>query len=228
MTVFLLAAGGAFWLGVLTSISPCPLATNLAAISYVGQNVRSAPGALLSGLAYSVGRALTYAAIGALVVAGLFSVPGLSNTLQRTMNQVLGPVLILVGMYLLGLFSFRFSSRAGNAGLWERLAKARLPGALVLGILFALSFCPVSAALYFGSLIPLAIQHRSPWLLPAIYGLGTGLPVFLLAGLIATGGHALGKALDRLHAVERYARLGTGFVLVSIGLYLSVRFIFLA
>ena len=228
MALFWLALGTAFWLGILTSVSPCPLATNLAAVSFIGQDVARVRKAWLSGLAYSLGRALTYSVVGAAVVGGLLHIPTLSMTLQRTLNQVLGPVLILVGMHLLGLFSLRFSTRAGKAETWEKLGRARLPGAFALGILFALSFCPVSAALFFGSLVPLALKNQSPWLLPGVYGLGTGLPVLAAAGLLASGGNALARALDRVQAFERRARTGTGVVLIGVGIYLSVRFIFLA
>lgn len=227
MVLFLLALGSAFWLGVLTSLSPCPLATNLAAVSYLGRDVERAGRVWLSGMAYSAGRAVTYALLGAGVSAGLLAIPALSMVLQRTMNRLLGPLLVLTGMVLLGLLSLPFSTRAGSAGLWERLGRARLPGALALGILFALSFCPVSAALFFGSLLPLALQNRSPWLFPAVYGLGTGLPVLAAAGFLAAGSHALARALDRVQAFERHARFLTGGVLVAVGIYLSVRFIFL-
>ncbi|MGC8763959.1 MAG: aromatic aminobenezylarsenical efflux permease ArsG family transporter [Acidobacteriota bacterium] len=227
MDLFLLALAGAFWLGVVTSLSPCPLATNLAAVSYLGRDVQRAGSLWLTGMAYSAGRALTYALLGAGVSAGLLAVPTLSMALQRNMNRVLGPLLVLTGMVLLGLLSLPFSTRAGNAGLWERLGRARLAGALALGVLFALSFCPVSAALFFGSLLPLALQHRSPWLFPAVYGLGTGLPVLAAAGLLAAGSQVLARALGRVQAFERYARLLTGGALVAVGVYLSVRFIFL-
>lgn len=227
MDTTLFALASAFWLGVLTSLSPCPLATNLAAISYLGQDAARAGRVGASAVAYSGGRALTYALLGAGVAAGLLAVPALSMALQRTMNKVLGPLLVLTGMVLLGLLSLPFATRAGNAGLWERLGKARLPGALALGVLFALSFCPVSAALFFGSLLPLALQNRSPWLFPAVFGLGTALPVLAAAGLLAAGSHALARALGRIQAVERGARLVTGGLLLAVGVYLSVRFIFL-
>ncbi len=227
MDATLFALASAFWLGVLTSISPCPLATNLAAVSYLGQDAARSGRVWVSGIAYSVGRALTYTLLGAGVAAGLLAIPALSLALQRTMNKVLGPLLVLTGMVLLGLLSLPFATRAGNAALWEKLGRARLPGDLALGVLFALSFCPVSAALFFGSLLPLALQNRSPWLFPAVFGLGTGLPVLAAAGLLAAGSHALARALHRIQSLERYARLCTGGLLLAVGIYLSVRFIFL-
>lgn len=221
------AVATAAWLGILTSISPCPLATNVAAVSYVARRMDRPRLVLLSSLTYSLGRALAYAAVCAVVVAGLLSIPGLSLLLQRTMNKLLGPLLVLVGMYLLGLLSFGLSTTVGSDDLRRKAADGGAVGALLLGALFALSFCPVSAALFFGSLVPLSLQHGSKVVLPLVYGLGTALPVVLLA-LVATGGtKALGAAMKKVGTFELWARRVTGVVFVAVGVYLSVRFVFL-
>jgi cytochrome c biogenesis protein CcdA len=221
------AAATALWLGVLTSISPCPLATNIAAVSYVARRIESPRSVVLSALAYSLGRAAAYAAVSAVVVLGLLSVPGLSGLLQRYMNRLLGPLLVLVGMYLLDLLKAGVSTTAGSEGLRKRAAEGGAPGALLLGALFALSFCPVSAALFFGSLVPLSLKHGSGFVLPAVYGLGTALPVALLA-LAATGGtKVLVAAVKKVGTFEVRARRFTGAVFVAVGIYLSVRFVFL-
>jgi cytochrome c-type biogenesis protein len=227
MEAYLAACAAAFWLGILTSISPCPLATNIAAISFIGRRADGVTKALLSGLTYSLGRALAYAALGAVAVLGLLSIPGVSNFLQRYMNKLLGPVLILAGMYLLGLLGFRLAASVGSEELKRRAAGGGIWGAGFLGILFALSLCPVSAALFFGSLIPLAVAQHSYVALPMLYGVGTGLPVVAAAALLAGGESALGKALDRLAAVQRWAQRATGGVFILVGMYLSIRFIFL-
>ena len=228
MTGFFLAAASAFWLGILTSVSPCPLATNIAAVSFIGRRAEGALKATLSGLAYSLGRALAYTGLGAVVVLGLLSIPGVSNFLQRYMNKLLGPLLILVGMYLLGLLGFTFATSVGSQALRERAAGGGIWGAGLLGVLFALSLCPVAAALFFGSLIPLAVAQESRIVLPVLYGLGTGLPVVAVAALIAGGESALGKALHKIDSVQRWAQRVTGGVLIAVGVYFSVRFIFLS
>ena len=175
----------------------------------------------------SLGRALAYAAVSAVVVLGLLSVPGLSQFLQRYMNKLLGPLLVLVGMYLLDLIRLGVSTTAGSEELRKKAADGGAWGAALLGALFALSLCPVSAALFFGSLVPLALQHHSKVVLPVVYGFGTALPVALLA-LVATGGtKALGAAMKRVGAFEVLARRLTGVVFVAVGIYLSVRFVFL-
>lgn len=223
----LAAAAAALWLGVLTSISPCPLATNIAALSFIGRNARDGRHAFASGVAYTVGRALAYAGLAAVTLTGILSIPGLSQFLQRYLNQALGPLLILVGMALLDLLPWRFSTKAGSSDLHRRLGASGFLGALALGVLFALSLCPISAALFFGSLLPICAKEDSPVFLPLLYGVGTGLPVVGAAALVVFGHQVLGKALSRLASFERWARHITGAVFIAAGLYLTVRFIFL-
>ncbi len=225
---FAAAVAAALWLGILTSISPCPLATNVAAVSYIARRIERPSRVLLSASTYSLGRAAAYAAVSAVVVLGLLSVPGLSQLLQRYMNKLLGPLLVLVGTYLLDLVRFGLSTAAGSEGLRRRAADGGAWGAALLGALFALSFCPVSAALFFGSLVPLSLKHGSRVVLPVVYGLGTALPVAVLALLAASGTRALAAALKRVGAFDLWARRVTGAVFVAVGIYLSVRFVFLS
>lgn len=222
MNEWLVGAGSAVWLGILTSISPCPLATNITAISFVGQRVGSPIRVLCAGLLYAVGRAITYAVLGALLVTSLLSAPSVSLTLQRIMNQLLGPILILVGMVLLGLLRLNLRGGGVSERMQHRVERWGIWGALLLGILFALAFCPLSATLFFGSLIPLAIQNGSKVLMPSLYGAGTALPVIVFALLLAISAHSIGVAFDRLRQFEQWARRVTGTVFVGVGIYLSL------
>jgi cytochrome c-type biogenesis protein len=226
MDGYLWGAASALWLGILTSISPCPLATNVVAISYVAKRVGRTRLVLTSGLLYIAGRMLTYLALGVVLVAGLLSIPELSQFLQKYINIFLGPILILTGIILLGVI--RFSTR--GTGLGDRM-RARVEGygiwgAGLLGILFALSFCPVSAALFFGSLTPLAVKYNSRFLFPLLYGLGTGLPVILFAFVIAFSTQAVGRLFDRLTQIELWARRITGGVFILGGIYYTLIYIF--
>jgi len=223
---FMLAAFSAIWLGILTSISPCPLATNVAAISYVSRRVDNPGKVLLHGLLYIFGRTLTYAVLGVLLVSSLLSAPALSHVLQKYMHLALGPILILVGMVLLELISFPLPSFGGGGKMQDRIDALGAWGALLLGILFALSFCPVSAALFFGSLLPLAVQHKSGIVLPVLYGIATGLPVALFSLIIAFGLQRLAEAYKVLTGFEKWARRLTGVLFIGIGLYYSVTKIF--
>ena len=217
---------GALWLGILTSISPCPLATNVAAISFIGRRVGSPRRVFLSGILYALGRTLAYLALGVLLVASVLSVPELSMFLQRYMNKLLGPLLIVVAMFLLDLLSFSLPGSGVSESMQKRLDALGLWGALPLGMLFALTFCPVSAALYFGSLIPLSVKAQSSVLLPSIYGLGTALPALVFAVLVAVSARSVGKAFNALSKVEWWARRVTGALFLGVGVYYSLKFIF--
>lgn len=226
MNEFFLGIVSAVWLGILTSISPCPLATNIAAISFIGRRVENPRHVLLSGLLYTFGRALTYLLLGVFLVTSLLSAPYISHALQKYMNKALGPVLILVGMFLLDLLRFNFSLPGMSDAMRNRVEKMGFGGPALLGILFALSFCPVSAALFFGSLIPLALKSGSGIVLPSLYGVGTALPVVLFAILIALGFRAVGGVFNRITRFELWARRVTGVVFIAVGIYLSLVYIF--
>jgi cytochrome c biogenesis protein CcdA len=227
MGAFLAAAAMAFWLGILTSISPCPLATNIAAVSFLGKQVDRPRTVLLGGLLYTLGRTVAYVALGIIVVGGLLAAPRISRFLQVNMNRLLGPVLILTGMFLLGLVSFRLPGTGKTAEkLREKAASKGLWGAGLLGILFALSFCPASAALFFGSLIPLSVKADSAVTVPLVYGIGTALPVFGFAVVIALGTRGVGTAFNRLSQFEKWARRGTGAIFIGVGVYLTLVYVF--
>jgi cytochrome c biogenesis protein CcdA len=219
------AALSALWLGILTSISPCPLATNVAAVSYLGRRVDRPRQVLAGGLLYTAGRTVAYVALGVLLVVGLFSVPRASRFLQQHMNQLLGPVLIATGLLLVGLFRLP-GAGLGRAGerAQNRLEALGLWGAAPLGALFALSFCPLSATIFFGSLVPLALERESPVLLPTLYGVGTALPVVGFAILIAFGARWVGRAFNRMTQVERWARRATGLVFMGVGIYMTLAY----
>ncbi|NWG12926.1 MAG: sulfite exporter TauE/SafE family protein [Acidobacteria bacterium] len=226
MDGFAVGLFSALWLGILTSISPCPLATNIAAISYIGRDLGAPRQVFLTGLFYTAGRMVTYLVLAALLVTSVLSIPALSNFLQEYMNKLLGPILILVGMFLLGLFQLNFSTSFGGGAVEERLQQWGIWGAGLLGVIFALSFCPVSAALFFGSLIPLAIRNSSSIALPSLYGIGTGLPVFVFAVLIAAGAQSVSRAFNKLAQVEKWARAITGVIFVCVGIYFCLVYIF--
>jgi cytochrome c-type biogenesis protein len=224
MNGFTLAAVTAAWLGVLTSISPCPLATNIAAVSFVGRKVGSVKSVLLSGILYTLGRILTYTVLSACLVSGMVAMPAISQVLQKYMNLLMGPLLILVAMVLLGLLHLPLSG--GDSGMGESL-RARIErlgvfGALPLGFFFALSLCPTSAALFFGSLMPLAVKFQSRLVLPGIYGLATGFPVLVFAFLLAFSARKVATAYNRLAAFEIWAQRATGILFLLVGIYMTV------
>jgi cytochrome c-type biogenesis protein len=226
METLLVPIISAFWFGILTSISPCPLASNIAAVSYIVKGVENTPSVLASGLMYTLGRIIAYIALGILISASLLNIPQASQFMQNIMPKILGPVLILTGFFLLGLIRFSLPGFSLSEKTASRFKKNGAIGALPLGILFALSFCPVSAALFFGSLIPLTVQHNLPITLPLLYGIGTGLPVLVFAVIIASGTRNISKIFNAVSKTEYWARKITAVTLIAVGIYYILTKIF--
>jgi len=216
----------AVWLGILTSISPCPLASNIAAVSFLSKKITHPVLVFISGLAYTLGRMASYAALGWVIINSFLSVPQAAQFLQKYMGKALGPLLIITGLLLLEIITLRLPGIALSKKHHNRLVESGAPGAFALGFIFALAFCPISAALFFGSLIPLALNSKAGALLPFIYGLGTGLPVLAFAVGIALGMTSLSHWFQRITRLEYYTRRITGVIFILVGLYYAGIYIF--
>jgi cytochrome c-type biogenesis protein len=216
----------ALWLGILTAISPCPLASNIAAISFIGRNLGNGRQVIVSGLLYAAGRVITYLIIGIGITAGLLKSGFAARFLQRYLNEALGPILIILGMVLLGMIGSGLSFSIDPDKIKEKMRDKGVWFALPLGVIFALSFCPVSAGLYFGALIPMTLKYESLVILQLSYGIGTALPVIMFAFLIAFGGEYLGKAFNCLTKVEIWIRYGAGVLFIITGIYFCLTHIF--
>ncbi len=215
----------AIWFGILTSISPCPLATNIAATTFIGRQIDTRFGTLAAGAAYTSGRAVAYILICAIIVAGLFSIPGIAMFLQQYMNKLLGPLLIVVGLLVLDIIPLRLPAFGlADSNLARRLANGSAVGAVFIGFIFALSFCPVSAALFFGSVVPLALKFNSGVWLPFWYGVGTALPVIGFAVVIGFSARAAARFVNGLSMIERYLRRMTAAVFIGIGIYFTITY----
>jgi cytochrome c biogenesis protein CcdA len=220
MHSLLAGIAGAVWLGVLVAVSPCPLATNILAITYIGRESGIQDRRILArGICYVLGRALAYLLLGYILAAGLLSVPSLAMFLQHDFNKVLGPILIIVGLMILGIFKLDLSFMRVGEKFAEKVSGNGVMGSFVLGILFALSFCPVSAALFFGSLVPLAMKSHASFLAPLAFSIGTSLPVVLFAILLAFGTTYIGTVYNRITQIEKWFRRVTGILFVAVGLY---------
>ncbi len=209
----------AFLLGLMMAISPCPLATNITALAYVSKNIESRKKVFVNGLWYTLGRAVTYTAIGVIILLGA-SKFHVSRAVQSNGEKWIGPLLMLIGILMLGII--KLPGTSGN--FVQRLAdKVRLEsgwGALLLGLLFALAFCPYSGVLYFGMLMPMVLSQASgPVLLP-VFALGTGLPVILLAYLLAYSIGSMGTVYNRIRSFEGWIRKIVAILFILTGLYL--------
>lgn len=219
MMEILIGLGSALWFGILTSISPCPLATNIAAVSFLSKKITHPVMVFISGLAYTLGRMVAYAVLGWVIINSLLSVPQVTQFLQKYMVKTLGPLLVITGLFLLEVITIRLPGISLSEKHRNKLVESGAPGAFLLGLIFALAFCPVSAALFFGSLIPLALNSKTPALLPFIYGAGTGFPVLIFAVAIALGVTSLNHWFHRIAKLEYYTRRITGIIFILVGAY---------
>ena len=226
------ALAAAFGLGLLTAISPCPMATNIAAVSFLSRGAGHPRKVLLSGLTYTLGRTVVYVGLGVLILVVLrMSWAGggdgaagasVSRFLQKYGGMVLGPALIVAGLLLAGFLTVSASLNLGGQGLQQRASAGGAKWAFVLGVLFALSFCPISATIFFGSMVTLSTQNRSPVLLPAAFGVATALPVIVFAFLVAFAGRLVGGAFNRMTQIDRWLRRITGVVFIVAGIYYAL------
>ncbi|MBN2693836.1 sulfite exporter TauE/SafE family protein [bacterium] len=213
----------AFWLGLLTSISPCPLATNIAAVSYLSKNLKS-KNTVFQSFFYTFGRMSAYFLVGGAVAFSISSIPIISDFLQTEIPKFIGPILVIVGMFLLEMITFSIPGFKGGFNP----KKGGFFTSWLLGFLFALSFCPVSAALFFGSLIPAITESNSfiAWGLPLFYGIGSAVPVIGFSILLSFGSEYVGKWFNKITNLELWIRKIFGIILILIGLYFSLKYIF--
>jgi len=215
----------AAWLGILTAISPCPMATNIAAISLIGGQAEKKARVLFSALMYTSGRTLTYLLIGILLSSGV-TASNVSLFLQTYLNELLGPLLIILGLVLLNLIGAKFSIGVNGEEMQKKAIEKGGIYAFPVGVLFALSFCPVSAGLFFGAMIPLAVKANSQVLVPIVYGIATATPIIIFAFIIAFFSQILSKAFNGLRQVEVVLRNATGIVFITAGIYYCLRYNF--
>lgn len=224
MSDFALATGAAFWFGFLTAVSPCLMATNIAAITFIARKVNDPKYALLSGLFYIAGQALAYVVLGMLLVGSLLSVPAVSLWLQDYFLKLLGPILTVTSMFLLGLLDVQLNRGKLKEEVQKKAADGGMWISALLGIVFAMSFCPTTAALFFGGMIPLAVTHESSVFLPFAYALGVAVPVLVFAMLIVFMANKVGGVFSNVQHAEKWARTGTGIVFLATGIYFTLRF----
>jgi sulfite exporter TauE/SafE len=208
----------AFLLGLMTAISPCPLATNITALAYISKDVENRRIVFLNGLYYTLGRAISYTLLGAIIFFGA-SKFHISRAVQSNGEKWIGPLLIVIGIFMLGVIRFPGSS----GSLVQRFAdKVKLGsgwGAILLGIIFALAFCPYSGVLYFGMLMPMVLSQPAGLVLLPDFAIATGLPVILLAYLLAFSIGGIGKFYNRIKTFELWFRRIVAVLFILTGFY---------
>jgi cytochrome c-type biogenesis protein len=208
-------------LGLMTAISPCPLATNITAIAYIGKELGDKRRIFMNGLIYTLGRIISYTLLGLIIYWGASRLD-ISIFFQKYLNRVLGPLLIVIGVFMLDIFKINMSGGTKwISRLEEKINAGRSLGAFMLGMLFALAFCPYSGMLYFGMLIPITISSPSGLYLPVIFAIATGLPVIIIAWLLAFTVRGIGNFYQNLRIFEIWFRRVVAFVFILAGIYFS-------
>lgn len=218
----------AFLLGLLTALSPCPLATNIAAIGYIGKRIGNRKGVFLQGLLYALGRTIAYTLLGVVLIAVLrsgASVFGIQNFIATYGEMALPPALLLIGLFMLfgnriNLPSFGF----GGKGDW--LARQGGAGALLLGVLFALAFCPTSGVLYFGMLIPMSASTTMGYMLPIFFAVATAMPVLVVAWILAFSAGQIGTVYGKMQTMQKWLNIAVGVLFIAIGIYYCITIYF--
>lgn len=209
----------AFVLGLMTAISPCPLATNITATAFISKNISSKRKVFLSGVLYSLGRAFSYTAIGLVLYFGA-SKFHIARFFNQNGEKFLGPLLIIIGLIMLNVIKLNFLGKTNfQEKLSEKFKDKGLLGSFLIGVIFALAFCPYSGALYFGMLIPMSIASADGLYLPVVFAFGTGLPVLLFTYLLAFTAGKIGVFYSRITKIEKIMRYIAGVVFILTGLY---------
>jgi len=210
----------AFFIGLMTALSPCPLATNITAIAYISKKIDNGKRTLITGFVYTLGRMFTYILLASLIVYVGINVQVISLFLQKYGERILGPLLIIFGLIMLNIIklpSLKSGERINK--IKEKLSEKGYLGSFLLGVLFALAFCPFSAVLFFGMLIPLALKYSDAFLIPSVFAFATGLPVILLSFVLVFSVSKLSNIMKKVELVEKYTRLIVGWIFIIVGAY---------
>jgi len=208
----------AFILGLMMAISPCPLATNITAIAYIGKDLENRRKVFYNGLIYTLGRIVSYSTLGVAIYYGASGYK-ISDIFQGYGERLLGPVLLIVGILMLNLIPWGWLRIAKID--WQkklRIDSGSYLGMFLLGVVFALAFCPYSGVLYFALLIPLTIES-SNLLLPPVFAIATGFPVIIVAWLIAFTLSGVGNFYNRIKAFEIWFRRVVAGLFIFTGMY---------
>lgn len=205
-------------LGLMTAISPCPLATNISAIGFISRDIGNRRRVFVSGIIYTLGRAFSYTLLAVILFLGANQM-NISLLFQGWGEKLLGPLLVIIGLCMLGVINLKFP---GLSKLTDRVgenSKSSYWSTFLLGMLFALAFCPYSGVLYFGMLIPMSVASVSGLYLPVVFAIATGLPVIIFAWLLAYAIENVGKLYNHIKAFELWFRRVVATVFILVGIY---------
>ena len=208
----------AFLIGIMTSISPCPLATNITAIAFISKDIKQSKTVLLNGLYYTFGRALSYTILAAIIYYGASSF-NIAKIFKGFGNYFLGPLMILIGLFMFDLINPPAGGRKNVAHLQKKLSSKGYLGSFLLGILFSIGFCPYSGIMFFAVLIPLILKSSEGIILAPFFAIGTSLPVLLFSFLLAFSAKKVGLVFNKIQKAEKIIRKIIAAIFIIAGLY---------
>lgn len=211
-------AWSALLLGLLTAISPCPLATNITAMGFVSKDIDNKNRVFYNGLIYTLGRAFSYTLLAFILFLGADQFK-ISSLFQQNGEKFIGPVLIIIGLFMLGVIKFTIPGFGKLTDRFQKKEKHSYLDVFLLGVVFAMAFCPYSGVLYFMMLIPMTIQSASGLYLPVIFAIATGIPVILFAWLLAYTVSGVGRLYNAIKTFEIWFRRVIAFVFIGVGIY---------
>ena len=209
-------------LGLMTAISPCPLATNITAVGFISKDIDNRNRVFISGLLYTLGRAISYTAIALILYFGADQFK-LSGFFQQYGEKILGPLLIIIGLFMLDIIKIKIPGTGGITSKIGEKKRWRYIDVILLGMLFALAFCPYSGVLYFGMLVPMTISSASGLYLPVIFAVATGIPVIILSWIIAYTISGIGSFYNKIKTFEKWFRKVIALLFILVGIYYLIR-----
>lgn len=215
----------AFILGLMTAISPCPLATNITAVGFISKDIENHNRVFINGLLYTLGRAISYSSIALIIFFGANQFK-FSSVFQQYGEKILGPLLIVIGLFMLDVLKLNFPGMSKLTTKMESKSNWGYMDALILGVIFALAFCPYSGVLYFGMLIPMTVSSASGLYLPIIFAFATGIPVMIFAWILAYSVSSIGGIYNKIKKFEFWFRRIVAILFIVVGIYYLARLLF--
>ncbi|MDZ7604690.1 MAG: aromatic aminobenezylarsenical efflux permease ArsG family transporter [Cyclobacteriaceae bacterium] len=212
-------------LGLMTAISPCPLATNITAVGFISKDIVDRNRVFINGLLYTLGRAISYTSIALIIYFGADQFK-FSGFFQLYGEKILGPLLFIIGLFMLDLIKIKFPGISGLTSKMETKTKWGYLDAILLGIIFALAFCPYSGVLYFGMLVPMTVASASGLYLPIVFALATGIPVIIIAYILAFSVGSIGGVYNKIKIFEIWFRRVIAVLFLAVGIYYIIRVFF--
>jgi len=209
-------------LGLMTAISPCPLTTNITAVGYISKDIENRDRVFINGLLYTFGRAVTYTAIALVIYLGVDQFK-FSGFFQRYGEKILGPLLIIIGLFMLDIIKVKFPGMSGLTSKMQKKTRWGYLDVILLGLVFALAFCPYSGVLYFGMLVPMTVASASGLYLPIVFAIATGIPVVIFAWILAYAVSGIGTVYNRVKVFERWFRRIIAVLFIAVGIYYVFR-----